>query len=125
VDGLLDQVLGGGHRFEVIVTGDEVQERKPDPEAFTLAMERLALDAGAVVVEDSGEGLRAARGAALPCAVVVNGYTCDHDLTGADLVVDGFGQPDEPAQVLADPRQTGCDGVLDAGVLSRLLFLAT
>jgi HAD superfamily hydrolase (TIGR01509 family) len=121
VDSLLDQVLGGSRRFEVIVTGDEVAERKPDPEAFTLAMERLAIDSGAVVVEDSAEGLQAARAAALPCAVVVNGYTRDHDLTGADLILDGFGAPDAPATVIADPCDTGCTGVLDAAVLARLL----
>ncbi|MDQ4131648.1 MAG: HAD-IA family hydrolase [Actinomycetota bacterium] len=121
VDGLLDQVLGGTSRFEVIVTGDEVEERKPDPEAFTLAMERLSIDSGAVVVEDSAEGLEAARAAGLPCVVVVNGYTADHDLSGADLVLDGFGEPGEGATVLADRRDTGCTGVLDAGVLRRLL----
>jgi len=53
--------------------------------------------------------------------VVVNGYTAGHDLAGADLVVDGFGGPEAPAAVLADPHGTGCDGILTAGLLRTLL----
>jgi beta-phosphoglucomutase-like phosphatase (HAD superfamily) len=76
---------------------------------------------GIVVVEDSTEGLQAAQAAGLRCVVVVNGYTADHDLAGADLVLDGFGEPGAPATVLADPHATGCDGILTAGLLRTLL----
>ena len=68
-----------------------------------------------VVIEDSYEGLAAARAAGLCCVVVVNGYTADHDLAGADLVLDGFGEPGAPATVLDDPHGTGCDGILTVG----------
>jgi HAD superfamily hydrolase (TIGR01509 family) len=108
--------------FEVLVCGDEVSDRKPDPEAFTVALERLELGPEvAVVVEDSAEGLEAAVAAGLRCAVVVNGYTRDHDLEAAGLVLDGFGERDAPAEVLADRAGTGCEGVLDAATLARLL----
>lgn len=109
-------------RWELIVCGDEVSERKPDPEAFTQALEKLGTDrAATVVVEDSSEGVEAAVGAGLACAVVVNGYTRDHDLEAAGLVLDGFGEPDAPAAVLADRAGTGCEGVLDAATLAGLL----
>jgi hypothetical protein len=52
---------------------------------------------------------------------VVNGYTASHDLAEADLLLDGFGEPGAPAQVLADPHRTGCDGILTAGVLRTVL----
>jgi hypothetical protein len=52
---------------------------------------------------------------------VVNGYTADHDLDDADLLLDGFGQPDEPARVLADRARTGCEGVLDVETLKALV----
>ena len=121
VESLLDQ-LPGDIRFEEVVGGDDVEERKPDPEAFNLVLERLSLDGGtAVAVEDSANGVEAAKAAGLPCAVVVNGYTADQDMDDADLVLDGFGEPDSPARVLADRRQTGCEGVLDAATLARLL----
>ena len=107
--------------WDVLVAGDDVSARKPDPEVFQVALEQLALDPDeVVVVEDSGEGVAAARGAALCCAVVANGYTVDHDLDGADLVLDGFGEPGAPAAVLADPHATGCAGILDVPLLRKL-----
>ena len=109
--------------WDVTVAGDDVTNRKPDPEVFTTALEKLGLDGpdGAVVVEDSSEGVAAARAAGLCCAVVVNGYTADHDLDAADLVLDGFGEPGAPASVIADPHGTGCSGILDVALLRKLL----
>jgi len=124
VDGLL-AALFAGVTFDAVVTGDEVDERKPDPEAFVVALERLGVDAAhAVAVEDSAEGLRSAKGGGLATVVVVNGYTEDHDLAAAELVLDGFGRPGEPARVLADQANTGCRGVLDAETLDRLVSRA-
>jgi HAD superfamily hydrolase (TIGR01509 family) len=111
-----------GVRFDVVVTGDEVAARKPDAEAFVVALDRLGLSPRSVVaVEDSAEGLESAVGAGLRCAVVVNGYTAGHDLDPASLILDGFGAPGAPAQVIADRGHTGCTGVLDAATLTRLL----
>ena len=121
VERLLRHTLGDVD-WDVIVAGDDVTNRKPDPEVFTTALEKLGAEPGAVVViEDSAEGLEAARAAGLCCVVVVNGYTADHNLAGADLILDGFGEPGAPAAVLADPRGTGCDGILTAGLLRTLL----
>lgn len=121
VEKLLDRLLPGVD-FGVIVCGDEVENRKPDPEAFLVAVEKLATSpAETVVVEDSAEGLEAAVAAKLPTAVVVNGYTRDHDLDAAGLVMDGFGEPDAPADVISDRAGTECRGVLDLGTLTRLL----
>jgi HAD superfamily hydrolase (TIGR01509 family) len=123
VERLLRHTLGEV-TWDVIVAGDDVTNRKPDPEVFTTALDKLGLAGAAgevVVVEDSAEGLQAAHAAGLCCVVVVNGYTADHDLTGADLVVDGFGEPGAPVKVLADPHGTGCDGILTPAVLRTLL----
>jgi len=121
VERLLRHTLGDID-WDVIVAGDDVTNLKPHPEVFTTAVKRLGTDAGGVVVlEDTVEGLQAARAAGLCCVVVVNGYTADHDLTGADLVLDGFGEPGNPAAVLDDPRGTGCDGILTTGLLRTLL----
>ena len=121
VEALVAHLLPGVE-FEVVVTGDDVSARKPDPEAFAVAVERLGVDVGeAVVVEDSAEGLEAAKAAGLTCVVVTNGYTVDHDLGAADLVLDGFGQLDSPAAVTADPLGVECAGVLDVEALERML----
>ncbi|HTJ74861.1 MAG TPA: HAD-IA family hydrolase [Acidimicrobiales bacterium] len=121
VDRLLRRLLPAT-TWDVVVTGDDVTARKPDPEVFDVARRQLGLPGPeqAVVIEDSGEGLAAARAAGMRCVVVVNGYTADHDLAGADLVLDGFGMPGAPAAVLADSHGTGCEGILTADVLRIL-----
>ena len=122
VERLLRHTLAGVE-WDALVAGDDVTNRKPDPEVFTTALDNLGLADAAgevVVIEDSAEGLEAARAAGLCCVLVVNGYTADHDLTGADLVLDGFGEPGAPAKMLADPHRTGCDGILTAAVLRTL-----
>ena len=120
VEPLLDQLFGLD-RFEVVVTGEETPERKPDPSIYVLTLERLALPADAVVaVEDSRPGLLAAVAAGVPCAVVTNDYTRDEDLDEADLVLDRFGTPDEPAVVVRDPLGVDPPGRLDVAGLCRL-----
>ncbi len=120
VDHLLERLIPGID-FEVVVTGDEVAGRKPDPEAYVVALDRLGTTtADTLAVEDSYEGLAAAKAAGLACVVVTNGYTAGHDLTAADLVLDGFGDPERPARVTADRRGTGCAGVIDVDTLRRL-----
>ena len=90
VQPLLDRHFGAG-RFATVVTGDDVARRKPDPEAYRLALTRIgAPAAGVVAVEDSDNGVRAARAAGLPVVAVTNDYTAGQELSGAALVVTGF-----------------------------------
>ncbi|MEX2658725.1 MAG: HAD-IA family hydrolase [Acidimicrobiales bacterium] len=121
---LLDLLFGAG-RFPVVITGDDVPARKPDPSAYLMALDELGVDPRTVLaVEDSEPGLVAAHDAGLACAVVVNDYTAGHDLTDADLLLDGFGAPQRPATVLADPHGVATDGVLSADTLRRLAAAA-
>ena len=121
VEQLLDELLGD-FTFDAVVCGDEVAGRKPDPEAYTTALEKLgATPRTAAAVEDSHEGVLSSTAAGLATAVVVNGYTRHHDLSAAGLVLDGFGDPGRPAAVLADPADTRCAGILDRAALSRLI----
>ena len=120
VDPLLDRLFGL-ERFEAIVGGDEVPRRKPDPSAHRMAVERLGVPAsGAPAIEDSAIGLQAAKAAGLACAVVLNEYTRGQDFDAADVVLDGFGLPNAPAEVLSDPHGVGPPGRLDVGTLRGL-----
>jgi beta-phosphoglucomutase-like phosphatase (HAD superfamily) len=111
----------GAGRFEVVVTGDEAPQRKPDPSVYHVALERLQISAAeALAVEDSRNGLVAAVGADIRCAVVVNAYTRDQDFSEAELVIDGFGAPDRPATVLRDPHGVTPPCWLGATVLARI-----
>ena len=90
----------------LVLAGDVVPAKKPAPDIYLLATERLGIEpADAVVVEDSRNGLLAAHGAGLATLVTVNGYTRDEDFSEAALVVSSLGDPEaEPIEVLADPR---------------------
>ena len=72
--------------FEAVVSGAEVPRGKPEPDVFLEAARRLVVTpARCLVVEDSRNGLRAARAAGMMCAVVPCQATLGQDLTGADL----------------------------------------
>jgi HAD superfamily hydrolase (TIGR01509 family) len=91
-------------RFDVFLAGDCVPKKKPAPDIYTLALEKLGVDAAEVlVVEDSRNGLLAATAAGLRCLMTVNGYTEDEDSSEAILVVSSLGDPDgEKATVIAN-----------------------
>lgn len=93
--GLVVEKLLGPRRkahFSAILAGDVVSKKKPDPEIYHLASQRLGLDPSeCVVVEDSRNGLLAAKAAGMHCIVTTNGYTQDEDFTEADLVVSELG----------------------------------
>lgn len=93
VEVLLRATLGADalRRFEAVVCGEDVARKKPDPEAYLLALKQLALPAGrCIAVEDSANGLRAALGAGIPTVIVRSLYTCDEDFAGALGVFDGY-----------------------------------
>lgn len=89
-----------------VFAGDVVPRKKPAPDIYLLALHELGADpADVVVVEDSGNGLAAARAAGLTTLVTVSSYTVDEDFSGAALVLSSLGElPDEPARVLANPH---------------------
>jgi HAD superfamily hydrolase (TIGR01509 family) len=87
---LVERLLGPARkaRFDVILAGDVVSKKKPDPEIYRLALARLNVKpTQGVVVEDNRNGLLAAKGAGLYCIVTTNAYTQDEDFSEADLVV--------------------------------------
>ncbi|MEL6978167.1 MAG: HAD-IA family hydrolase [Pseudomonadota bacterium] len=75
--------------FEVIAAGDDVAAKKPAPDVYHLALERLGLPAEAcLAIEDSANGLNAAQAAGLRCVVAPSRYTRSDPLGGADRLVD-------------------------------------
>ena len=94
---LVVEVLLGPVRkahFSAILAGDVVSRKKPDPEIYNLASERLSLESSeCVVVEDTRVGLLAAKAAGMNCIITTNGYSKDEDFTEADLVVSELGDP--------------------------------
>jgi HAD superfamily hydrolase (TIGR01509 family) len=91
-------------RFDVVLAGDVVAHKKPAPDIYVLALERLGVrPADALVIEDSRNGLLAAVAAGLRCVMTVNGYTEQEDNSEAILVVSSLGDPDgERTRVIAN-----------------------
>jgi HAD superfamily hydrolase (TIGR01509 family) len=69
LDGNLAAIGIAESTFEVLVSAEHVTHKKPDPETFRVAVERLGLPAArCLVVEDARNGIAAARAAG--CAVL-------------------------------------------------------
>jgi beta-phosphoglucomutase-like phosphatase (HAD superfamily) len=87
--------------FEVIGAGDIVPAKKPAPDIYLWALEKLQLNPEAcLALEDSENGLKSSLGAGLKTVVTINDYTEKHDFTGACLVLSDLGEPNSPCQVL-------------------------
>ncbi len=104
IDGVLD-LLGAERKaaFEFVLAGDVVSKKKPDPEIYELAKERLGLpESECIVIEDSRNGLLSATGAGLPCLITTSTYTQNEDFTEAASVVPELGDPPHIRVTLED-----------------------
>lgn len=80
--------LGLAGYFEALACSDDSGAAKPDPAPYLLACQLLGVAPyEALAVEDSHNGLVAAKAAGLCCIVVPTKMTKHMDFTGADLVV--------------------------------------
>lgn len=87
--------------FEVIAAGDIVPAKKPAPDIYDWALEQMDLDPQACLAfEDSLNGVKSSLGAGLKTLITVNGYTKEDDFSGAELVLDQYGEPDKPFTIL-------------------------
>lgn len=94
---IVEKLLGNERKacFNGIFAGDAVSRKKPDPEIYTLCSSKLSLNPqNCFVVEDSRNGLLAAKAAGFNCLITTNDYSKDEDFDEADLLVDELG--DEP-----------------------------
>jgi HAD superfamily hydrolase (TIGR01509 family) len=102
---IVDTMLGSERRksFSAILAGDVVSKKKPDPEIYKLAEKTLKVEpAECVVVEDSRNGLLAAKAAGMRCIITKSGYTGGEDFTEADAVYLELGDEPGPVVRLAD-----------------------
>jgi len=96
--------------FEVIAAGDIVPAKKPAPDIYQYVLQVISLPASdCLAVEDSYHGLQAALQAGLRTVITVNDYTKEQDFSGARLVLNHLGEPDQPFTVLAgDAGDANC-----------------
>jgi len=122
VRAVIEHVMGPelGSHIEVLA-GDIVPKKKPAPDIYLLALERLGVSADdAIIVEDSRNGLLAAVAAKVRCLVTLSTYTVEEDMSEALLVVSDLGDPGHPMKVFANrskARPGECITVSDLAAL--------
>lgn len=98
VDALREAVGLGDDDLALVLTRDDVEQGKPDPQVYELALDRLDVDAAtAVAIEDNVGGVAAATDAGIACIATPNANTADHDFGRATEVMDTL----DPERVLA------------------------
>ena len=100
-------------KFDIVLAGDVVSKKKPDPEIYNLALSKIGLKPDeCVVVEDSKNGVLAAKAANMHVVVTTNYYTEKEDVSGGDIIVTCLGDPGGEKGMLKKGDVTGYDGVL-------------
>ncbi len=80
-------------RFTVLA-GDVVAAKKPAPDIYLLAIEKLEIaPSNCVAIEDSRNGLLSANSAGIPVLVTTSWFTTGEDFSEARLVVSALGDP--------------------------------
>lgn len=84
--------FGIADAFDAIVCRDDVTRTKPDPELYQRAVARLEVTAAeALALEDSTNGIAAAKAAGLRCVAVPTVMTAGLDFSRADLTIPSLG----------------------------------
>jgi HAD superfamily hydrolase (TIGR01509 family) len=93
---LVLEKLGIADAFCAVVTGEDAPRSKPYPDIFIETVRRLGVASGAcLVIEDSANGVRAAKAAGLRCLGFRNPTSGGQDLKEADWIVDSMEAVDE------------------------------
>lgn len=84
--------------FDAVVCADDVEVVKPDPALYLLALQRLERPAHvAVALEDSPNGVLAAKAAGMRCVFIPTGVTAHLEAAGADLRLSSLADLSLPA----------------------------
>ncbi len=107
---LVLDLLGIRQFFQAIASGDEVVESKPEPEIFLLAAHRLGVEpVSCLVIEDSLNGIRAAKAAGMFCVVVPCQTTRHQDHSAADKILSSLADLDLTAWGDASDNRTSAN----------------
>ena len=104
----------GDINLEFVLAGDVVSKKKPDPEIYLLALERSGLSPDeCIVIEDSRNGILAAKAAGLRSVATTNIYTENEDLSDASIVVTSLGDLEGEKGILKHAHKAfEFDGIL-------------
>ena len=82
--------------FDLVVGGDMVKHKKPDPEIYLQAQQTLGVKPQeCIAFEDSGHGLNSAKNAGMYGVAVPNEFTLNHNFSRADLILSSLTEMDD------------------------------
>ena len=85
--------LGILEKFDCLRCRDDVAKAKPEPDLYIAVLECLGVSASeAFAIEDSPNGVMAAKRAGLRCVAIPNSITAKLDLGGADVLLQSLGE---------------------------------
>lgn len=83
--------LGMEVYFDLIVSGEQVTKGKPEPDIFQMVSRHFGRAPGeCIVIEDSKNGVLAAKAAQMFCIGYRNPTSGNQDLSPADIIIDHF-----------------------------------
>lgn len=101
--------------FAFVLAGDVVSKKKPDPEIYELALKETGYKPEeCIVIEDSRNGVLAAKAAGMPVVATTNIYTEREDLSEAEVILTSLGDPESEKGRL----KKGLEGIDFNGVLT-------
>ncbi len=93
IDTILNKLNVKGY-FDLIVSGEDVVKGKPEPDIFLKVSNHFGLKPeDCIVIEDSKNGVLAAKAAGMTCLAYFNPHSGNQDLTKADFIFDHFNDP--------------------------------
>lgn len=112
-------------KFDIVLAGDVVSHKKPDPEIYNLALSQTDLKPDEViVVEDSKNGVLAAKAAQTHVIVTTNYYTEKEDVSSGDIIVTCLGDPEgDKGKLIKGDKSLMVDGVLHINKVMELFSM--
>jgi len=106
--------------FETLVSCDLVADKKPSPAVYQYALANLGLKPeNCVAIEDTSNGNRSALAAGIQTVISTHPLTADEDFTGASLVIDHLGEP-ENSFAVSSGNSFGA-GYVDVDLLEKII----
>ena len=85
---LVLKAIGIDKYISVVVSGEEVSNNKPFPDIFLKTADLMQLDSkDCLVIEDSANGVKAAKDAGMTCVAFLNLNSGNQDLSKADHII--------------------------------------
>ena len=87
------ELLGLKNYFDVIITAEETEKHKPDPEIYLKTAETLKIQPeNCVAIEDAVNGIQSGKNAGMKVIALLTDFHTKEELKGADLIINSINE---------------------------------